>query len=71
VLEKTTEIVKACQARGVVVGNFTEVPDRTAFWTGRGLKYMSFSVDVGIFYEAGRNLMRALHLQGQQTVGSA
>jgi 4-hydroxy-2-oxoheptanedioate aldolase len=60
VIEKTKEIVKACLAKGIVVGNFTEMPHQAAFWTTQGLRYMAFSVDVGIMYEAGENLVAKL-----------
>jgi len=60
VLEKTKEIVKACRHRGIAVGNFTESPAQTAFWTSQGLRYMSFSVDMGIMYEKSRDLVAEL-----------
>ncbi len=61
VVEKMNQIVDTCLQRGIVVGNFTETPEQTAFWTKRGLRYMSFSVDMGIMYEAGRMLVSELH----------
>ena len=61
VVEKTREIVKACLDKGLLVGNFTETPEQAAFWTDQGLRYMSFSVDVGILYEAGRKLVQEFH----------
>ncbi len=64
VVEKTKEIVKACLDKGIVVGNFTETPAQTAFWTGQGLRYMSFSVDMGIMYEASKNLVAELRREG-------
>jgi len=60
VVEKAKEIVKECLARKMAVGNFTEKTEQTAFWVGQGLRYMSFSVDVGIFYEAARGLVGQL-----------
>ena len=60
VIEKTREIVKACLAKGIVVGNFTETPHQAAFWATQGLRYMAFSVDMGIMYEAGENLVAKL-----------
>ena len=61
VVEKTRQIVAACLRRGIAVGNFTETPEQTAFWTRQGLHYMSFSVDVGILYETSRKLVSELH----------
>ena len=60
VVEKAGQIVEACLARGIAVGNFTETPAQTAFWAGQGLRYLSFSVDMGILYEAGRRLVAEL-----------
>jgi 4-hydroxy-2-oxoheptanedioate aldolase len=57
VVEKTKKIVKECLARKMAVGNFTEKTDQTAFWVGQGLRYLSFSVDVGILYEAAKGLV--------------
>lgn len=65
VVEKTSQIVEACLARNIAVGNFTETPEQTAFWTARGLRYMSFSVDMGILWEAGRNLVSELRRENE------
>lgn len=59
VIEKTRQIVEACAARGIMTGNFTEDLERTRFWLSQGLRYMSFSVDVGLFYEHGRQTVSA------------
>jgi 4-hydroxy-2-oxoheptanedioate aldolase len=63
VFEKADQIVDACLKRGIVVGNFTETPEQTAIWTKRGLRYMSFSVDMGIVYETCRDLVSRLRGQ--------
>jgi len=60
VVKKMQEIVTACLRRGIAVGNFTETPEQAAFWTRLGLRYMSFSVDVGIMYESGKDLVSRL-----------
>lgn len=59
VIEKTRQIVEACTARGITTGNFTETLDRTRFWVSQGLRYMSFSVDVGLLYEHSRQNVSA------------
>ena len=61
VIKKTKEIVKACIDQGIAVGNFTESPAQTAFWTRQGLRYMSFSVDMGMMYNAAKDLVANLH----------
>ena len=57
VIDKMRQIVKACLNRDVFVGNFTEAVPQTQMWIKQGLRYMSYSVDVGILYEAGRALL--------------
>ena len=56
-IEKMRQIVQACLDRNVFVGNFTETITQTEMWTGHGLRYMSYSVDVGILYEASKTLL--------------
>ncbi|MHC4169045.1 MAG: HpcH/HpaI aldolase family protein [Planctomycetota bacterium] len=57
VVEKMKEIVEVCLGKNVFVGNFTETVAQTEMWTAQGLRYMSYSVDVGIVYEAGKALL--------------
>jgi 4-hydroxy-2-oxoheptanedioate aldolase len=64
VVEKTRQIAEACRARGIAVGNFTETVEQSRFWVEQGLRYMSFSVDVGLLYEACRQLNVELKIKG-------
>ena len=57
VVEKMRQIVEACLDKNVFVGNFTETLAQTQMWIKQGLRYMSYSVDVGILYEAGKALL--------------
>ena len=57
VIEKMRQIVEACLDKNVFVGNFTETLAQTEMWVKQGLRYMSYSVDVGILYEAGKALL--------------
>ncbi|TKJ32578.1 MAG: aldolase [Planctomycetes bacterium B3_Pla] len=57
VVEKMRQIVEACLDKSVFVGNFTETLVQTQMWVKQGLRYMSYSVDVGILYEAGKALL--------------
>jgi len=57
VIEKMQQIVKACLDKNVFVGNFTETVSQAGMWAAQGLRYMSYSVDVGIVYEAGKALL--------------
>ena len=57
VIDKMQQIVETCLKRDVFVGNFTEAIPQTQMWVNQGLRYMSYSVDVGILYEAGKVLL--------------
>jgi 4-hydroxy-2-oxoheptanedioate aldolase len=58
------QIVDVCLDKNVFVGNFTETIPQTEMWTALGLRYMSYSVDVGILYEAGKALMNDFNRMG-------
>lgn len=60
VIEKMKQIVKVCLDKHMFVGNFTETITQTEMWVAQGLRYMSYSVDVGIVYEAGKSLLNDL-----------
>lgn len=64
VIEKTRAIVKACQERGIAVGNFTETVEQSHFWMEQGLRYLSFSVDVGLLYESCAQIVKNLKNRG-------
>lgn len=57
VVEKMKQIVSECLKKNVFVGNFTETVAQTERWAAQGLRYLSYSVDVGILYEAGKALL--------------
>lgn len=57
VIEKMQQIVETSLNRNVFVGNFTEAVHQTQMWIEQGLRYMSYSVDVGILYEASKALL--------------
>jgi 4-hydroxy-2-oxoheptanedioate aldolase len=53
-----------CLDKNVFVGNFTETIPQIEMWTDLGLRYMSYSVDVGILYEAGKALLNDFNRMG-------
>jgi len=57
-------IDKAKKARKVV-GTFADTPSQAKLWCGVGVQYIAYSVDVGIYYEACKNLLEAL--SGEKT----
>jgi 4-hydroxy-2-oxoheptanedioate aldolase len=60
VVEKTREIVARCRDKNIVVGTFTETPAQAISWSAQGLRYISFSVDVGLMYQTCVNLVAEL-----------
>ena len=58
--QKMLEIAKKCDEKGMTAGTFADTPDSAAKWIDKGVKYISYSVDVGIFYDAVRDLAKML-----------
>jgi 4-hydroxy-2-oxoheptanedioate aldolase len=51
VIGKIQEIVAQCVRRGITVGTFVDTVESARKWKKLGVKYLCYSVDVGIFYE--------------------
>jgi len=60
VVEKMKEVVLKCKQHKIAVGTFADDVQTAKIWTSLGVQYMSFSVDVGILYEAGKDIMNKL-----------
>lgn len=58
--EKMLEIVKKCGEKDITVGTFADTPANAEKWRKNGVKYISYSVDVGIFYNAVSDLVKIL-----------
>ena len=56
VVEAMNTIVKAAKQRGAVIGTFTDSKETMEMWAKAGVQYISYSVDMGIFYEACKSL---------------
>ncbi|MHB1275536.1 MAG: HpcH/HpaI aldolase family protein [Candidatus Humimicrobiaceae bacterium] len=60
-VEKTiNEIVKKCKEKNIVVGNFNDNVQMAKKWINIGVKYISYSVDVGIFSEGCKTIVNSL-----------
>lgn len=62
VTEKMLEIIDLCNKHNVLVGTFVDNMENAKRWKRAGVKYLSYSVDTGIFYEASRDLSDKLKL---------
>lgn len=58
VIGQMEAIVKKAREKGIVVGTFTDSYESMRMWVEAGVQYISYSVDVGIFYEACAWLVR-------------
>ncbi|MBD1426502.1 HpcH/HpaI aldolase family protein [Sphingobacterium arenae] len=61
VIEKMTEIIDKCLKKNIVVGVFTDQLESARYWKNVGVKYISYSVDVGIIQEASKTIIAAIH----------
>lgn len=55
---KMLEIVQKCAEKNITVGTFADTPADAKKWRSRGVKYISYSVDVGIFYNALTDIVK-------------
>jgi len=60
VVEKMKEVVLKCKEIKVAVGTFADDIDVAKSWISLGVQYMAFSVDVGILYNASKNIVNEL-----------
>jgi len=60
VAEAMSGIVAECLGRGVVVGTFVDTIEGARKWRAAGVKYLCYSVDVGLFTEKCRETVRSL-----------
>ena len=60
VTEKMKEVILKCKKSKVAVGTFADDVETAKSWISLGVQYMAFSVDVGILYEASKNIINKL-----------
>ena len=60
VTEKMKEVVSKCKENKIAVGTFADDLETAKSWISLGVQYMAFSVDVGILYEASKNIINRL-----------
>jgi 4-hydroxy-2-oxoheptanedioate aldolase len=56
--QKMLEIVKLCSEKGITVGTFVDTVENALKWKKLGVKYISYSVDVGIFCDAVASIVK-------------
>ena len=55
------EIVEKCTQKGIVVGTFVDTLENARKWKKLGVKYLSYSVDVGLFYDQCSSIVTQLN----------
>ncbi len=60
VTEAMSRIVDECRARNMVVGTFVDTIEGARKWCAAGVKYLCYSVDVGLFTEKCRETIQSL-----------
>lgn len=53
-------VIEAAQKKNIVVGTFVDTIENANKWRDIGVQYLSYSVDVGIFYEACKSIVLAI-----------
>lgn len=57
VTEKMNHVISSTRKKGVAVGTFVDDVETARKWINLGVQYIGFSVDVGIFYEACKDIV--------------
>ena len=57
VIEKISYIIEKAKEKGIVVGTFIDNMEAVKTWKEQGILYLSYSVDVGIFFQACKNIV--------------
>jgi len=58
--QKMVEIIEKCNEKNIAVGTFVDTYDAAIRWKAAGVKYLSYSVDMGIFADAVSNIMKKI-----------
>jgi 4-hydroxy-2-oxoheptanedioate aldolase len=60
VVQKMEEITDKCSQKGVAVGTFVDTLENAVLWRKRGVRYLSYSVDVGLFHDKCSEIVQAV-----------
>jgi len=54
------KIVEKCSLKNIIAGTFCDNMESAKKWINAGVRYISYSVDVGIFYEVSKKITKDL-----------
>jgi len=58
--QKMLEVIQKCSEKNIMVGTFVDTLDNARKWKNHGVKYISYSVDMGIFYKAMQDIVKCV-----------
>jgi len=64
---KMSEVVECCQRAGISVGTFCETPKGATKWRRAGVRFISYGVDLSLFYQACHETAASLKALDRQT----
>lgn len=62
VIDAMKNIIQKAKAKNKIIGTFTDSDETLKMWIDAGVQYISYSVDMGIFYESCKNIINKFHL---------
>lgn len=62
VFKKGSEIIEKCNKKGIIVGSFSDTPESVKRWITNGVKFVSYMVDLPIFYNACRENLEKIKM---------
>lgn len=54
-------IIELCASKGIAVGTFVDSLDNAKRWIDLGIRYVAYSVDTGIFYDAAKEIIETIY----------
>lgn len=57
---KMKEIISKCTEKDICIGTFSDTIENANKWVDLGVKYMAYSVDVGLFYEQCKSVLGSI-----------
>jgi len=58
--EKMKEIIGKCSSKGVCIGTFVDNVTNAKKWRDAGIRYIAYSVDVGLLYEHSKDILHQI-----------
>lgn len=58
--EKMKYIIEKAKEKGILTGTFVDTIEDVKRWKNAGVSYISYSVDMGIFYETCKNILSSI-----------